>query len=98
MSRFFCEFINAEGGSPEAGPEYVIWRDKKLRIVEVSSVWWDRGEESRHAPGTCFESCPDEFWWRQRSRHYFEVVLEDGKSYYIYFDGRKDQWVMEQEI
>jgi len=98
VARFFCELIGAEGGSAEKAPEYVFWRDSKLKVVEVSADWWDKGAESLHAPGTSPEACPDEFWWKQRSRHYFEVVLEDGRSYYIYFDSQKDRWVMEQEI
>jgi hypothetical protein len=98
VARYYIELIEVEGASGEDAPEYIVWRDQKLKVKEVAADWWDRGGQKRGASVDTETGTPDAFWSRQRSRHYFEIMLEDGRSYYIYFDGRKDEWVMEQEI
>jgi hypothetical protein len=68
--------VEAEEGLDGSVPRWVVWRGKRRQVVAVDEVW----------------QVDDEWWRAEVSRHYFTVVLADGRRLTLFHDLLADTW------
>lgn len=92
MLRFLNEKITVTLAEDGNEPRSFIRGGKEFTIREIVRVWQDRGFQ---APAGRRGSGKD--WWNQRGRQFYRVITEDGASFEMYHDPRKDQWFLSKE-
>ena len=109
MKQFICEEIHAgfekdfflEKNPP--CPNYILWRGKAIRLIEIISAWDDfsrSGKQARNMRETHLERASKKGSWGV-GRQYFKVKDMDDRILVIYFDrapkdavDKKGRWIL----